>query len=159
MVYAAGAAVSVLDGSSGGILDAGRGGGSDVVAGSGASTLVGGGAGDALFCSSFAPTAATAGAGPEVIVGGNGPETLAGGSGSTVVFAGSGADTVAAYEALGGTLLVVGYRPGLDTLELNTASGGRIATVSGGYGSSFTFQSGARVVLFGVDTPPAALVS
>ena len=185
VVYAAGASVSVLGGSGGlvvvcgagsdtvrpgtgsstlfggsggGILDAGRGGGSDVIAGSGASTLVGGGAGDVLFCAPTAPTAATAGAGAEVIVGGGGPETLAGGSGSTVVFAGSGADTVAAFEALGGTLLVVGFRAGLDTLALVTASGGHVATTSGGYGSSFTFQDGARVVLYGVDTPPPALV-
>ncbi len=186
VVYAAGASVSVLGGSGalvvvggagsdtvrpgtgsstlfggsgGGIFDAGRGGGSDVVAGGGASTLVGGGKGDVLFGAVSAPTAATAGAGAEVIVGGGGPETLAGGSGSTVVFAGSGADTITAYEALGGTLLVVGFRAGLDTLALDTASGGRIATVAGGYGSSFTFADGARVVLFGVDTPPPALVS
>ncbi len=186
VVYAAGASVSVLGGSGalvvvggtgsdtvrpgagsstlfggigGGVFDAGRGGGSDVVGGSGASTLVGGGAGDVLFGAVSAPTAATAGAGSEVIVGGGGPETLAGGSGSTVVFAGTGADTVTAYEALSGTLLVVGYRAGLDTLELDTASGGRVATVGGGYGSSFTFANGARVVLYGVDTPPTALVS
>ena len=54
---------------------------------------------------------------------------------------------------------MVGFRAGLDTLALDTASGGRIATVAGSYGSSFTFADGARVVLYGVDTPPPALVS
>ncbi len=150
---------TLYGGSGGGVFDAGYGGGSDVVGGSGAATLVGGGAGDVLFCSAVAPTAAAAGAGAEVIVAGGGPDMMAGGSGSTVVFAGAGADTVAAFEALGGTLLVVGYRAGLDTLELNTASGGPISTVTGSYGSSLTFQNGARVVLYGVETPPAPLVS
>ena len=150
---------TLYGGSGGGVFDAGHGGGSVVVGGGGAATLVGGGEGDTLFCAARAPTAAAAGAGAEVIVGGGGPETLVGGSGSTVAFAGTGADTMAAFEALGGTLLVVGYRPGLDTLELNTASGGPISTVTGSYGSSFTFQDGARVVLFGVDTPPTPLTS
>lgn len=50
-------------------------------------------------------------------------------------------------------------RATLANVERDTASGGRGVTVSGGYGSSFTFANGSRVVLFGVDTPPAALVS
>ncbi len=186
LVYAAGATVSVLGGSGGlvvvggagadtvrpgtgsatlyggsggGVFDAGYGGHSVMVAGSGAATLAGGGAGDVLFCSAAAPTAAAAGAGSEVIGGGGGQDVMAGGSGTTVAFVGAGADTVAAFEPLGGTLLVVGFRSGVDTLELNTASGGRISTVTGAYGSSYTFQNGARVVLYGVETPPAPLVT
>ncbi len=153
-----GGTATLFGGSGGGIFDAGYGGASDVIGGSGAATLVGGGNGDLLFCSAATANAATAGAGAETIVGGNGPDSLTGGSGSTVVFAGVGADTVSAWEALGGTLSVVGYHAA-DTLELNTIDGGPVSTSSGAYGSTFTFQNGSQVVLFGVTTPPAALVS
>ena len=148
---------TIYGGSGGGVFDAGFGGGSVLVAGSGASTLVGGGTGDVLFGSPGASTAAAAGAGAETIVGGGGAETLAGGSGTTVAFAGTGPDVFTAYEALGGTLLVVGFRPG-DRLDLEPDDGGRATSVAGAYGSTVTFDNGARVVLYGVSQPASVLV-
>ncbi len=149
-------AATIYGGSGGGVFDAGRAGGSVLVAGTGASTLVGGGSGDVLFGSPVAMTAMAAGAGAETIVGGGGAETMTGGSGVTVAFAGTGRDVFTAYEALAGTLVVVGFKSG-DTLDLMPDDAASATTVTGAYGSTVSL-GGATIVLFGVSSPRPHLV-
>ncbi len=152
---------TLYGGSGGGVFDAGRGGGSVLVAGGGACTLVGGGNGDALFGAPANPdlgragqgTEMAGGAGQEVIVCGTGGDTVTGGTGTTTAFAGTGRDVFAAYGGLGGTLAVVGFKP-TDILAVAPENPGSLATVTGAYGTTISFDGGSSVVLFGVSSVP-----
>lgn len=145
--------VTTYGGTGPGSYSGGTNGQNILVAGDGNTTLRGAGNGDELFGAAGSDgNLLQAGAGNEVIVEGNGATTVEGGPGTCVDFGGTGMDTYLIPATAGGEDLIVGFKPGIDLLQVSGGSAEQaLSTASvGSWGTSLNLADGTLVVLFGV---------
>ncbi|MGI3776066.1 MAG: beta strand repeat-containing protein [Janthinobacterium lividum] len=125
------------------------GGASTVVAGPGAATISGGSGAAAIF----------AGAGSAVVLGGSGADYVQAGAGNATLFAGAGMDIVGVVSGqAGGSLVVSGFRAGIDRVSAQGYAAGPVVA-SGGGSTVLTFSDQTRVTLLGVASLPGGVAS
>ena len=119
------------------------GGGQDTVVGTGGSSTVFGGTGG---------TAVFTGPGVMEVVGGKGMDYVQVGQGAATLFTGVGTDVIGVVNgASGGSLTVVGFRPGIDQFDVQRYTLPPTVTAAAG-GTVLTFQDHTSVTLVGI--PP-----
>ncbi len=135
-------------GGAGALSIAGRGGNMLVVAGTSTSNVSTGNGASLVF----------AGSGNLSLVGGTGSMQVVAGSGHATIIEGAGPTTLQVVNgAAGGSDVVSGFRPGLDTVELfGYSTSGTVSTVGGS--TLISLADGTRVTLLGVSNPGHSII-
>ncbi|MGI4976953.1 MAG: hypothetical protein ACRYG6_08430 [Janthinobacterium lividum] len=140
---------NVFFGGSGADVIAAGAGASTVIAGIGIATISGGAGAAAIF----------AGAGSAVVLGGGGADYVQAGAGNATLFAGAGMDIVGVVSGqAGGSLVVSGFRAGIDRVSAQGYAAGPVVA-SGGGSTVLTFSDQTRVTLLGVASLPGGVAS
>lgn len=126
----------------------------------GNTTLLEAAQGDVLFGSPSGDTSTTlaAGAGAEVLVGGTAPTTVLGGSGRATIFVGPAATLLVSGQIASSGEAIMGFKPGLDQLSINTPSSVLASAQFGAWVTSFMLGGAAALVVFGILVEASDLV-